>query len=255
MSARRRGSSAVLLALLLAGCVTALPTLRSEIPDDARQVVARLDARGRAFSDLRTLAEIDVEQAGSRTRLTGVLLARAPASIRFEALSPFGQPLLIVTIHEGRLTAYDLTTNEAVAGPANADTAGEFLHLPLEPEELVLILGGHVLTPADLRAAEIQPPDDLGPSILLIGAAHRQRVWMDAEDGPVRQVEIAGGRARVLVSFHRGPTGAPGGFDLATAPLPVRGTVRYRDPVVDSGIEPERFVLALPRDVTVRPLR
>lgn len=255
MSARRRSSSPVLLALLLAGCAVALPTLRSAIPEDARRLVALLDARRQAFSDLRTLAEIDVDRPGARTRLTGVLLARAPASVRFEALSPFGQPLLIVTIHDGRLTSYDLAANEAVVGPANADTAGEFLHLPLEPEELVLLLGGHVLPPADLRAAEVQPPDDLGPSLLLIGAAHRQRVWMDPEGGAVRQVEIAGGRAQAVVTLHRDSGGTPAGFDLETAPLPLRATVRYLDPVVGAGIDPGRFRLALPRDATIRPLR
>lgn len=259
MSGRGPSSRALLVALLvvplLGGCVVAPPTLHSDISDEARRAIALLEARRRAFSDLRTLAELDFERMGSRTHLTGVLLARAPASLRFEALSPFGQPFLIVTIHDGRLMAYDLGANEVAAGPATPEVAAEFFHLALSPEELVAILTGHVLAPGDLRAAEFEAPDDLGPSLTLIGPSHRQRVWMDFSSGLVRQVEIAGGRAQAVVTYLPGTDGLPAGFDLAGAPLPVHGRVRYQNPVVDGGVAPERFIIAIPPGVTTRPLR
>jgi len=55
---------------------------------------ARLEDGRRSFGDLRTLADITIQQGGRTQRLSGVLLLKGPASFRFEALTPFGPPLL-----------------------------------------------------------------------------------------------------------------------------------------------------------------
>src|SRR5437899_8879723 len=105
-SAVRRASapkplSSALVLLLLAGCAIAPPTPRAPIDAEARRVVDRLTAGWQEFHDLRALADVSLKRGSERQRLSGVLLARAPASVRFEALSPFGQPFLLVTIHDG----------------------------------------------------------------------------------------------------------------------------------------------------------
>src|SRR5213080_2837381 len=112
----------------------------------------------------------------TRTRRRGCAVRRAPrrlssalapASVRFEALSPFGQPFLLVTVHDGKITAYNAATNEARVGAANVETAADLLSLPVEPEDLVALLSGRVAPPRDLRVAEILPPDGLGRSVKL----------------------------------------------------------------------------------------
>src|SRR5438034_4672442 len=40
----------------------------------------------------------------------------------------------------------------------------------------------------DLRAAELEPADGLGPSLTLVGADGRQRVWLDLDTGEVQQL-------------------------------------------------------------------
>src|SRR5262249_38388379 len=150
--------------------------------------------RWREVSDLRTLADVSVQRGSERYRVRGVILAKAPSSVRFEALSPLGQPLLIATIHDGRITAYDATTDEATVRPASAETAARLLSLPFEPEDLVGVLAGRPVPPRDLREAEILPRDGDGPSLNLVGSINTQRVWMDLETGVVRQVQVSGGR-------------------------------------------------------------
>lgn len=233
----------------------ALPPPREPIAEDARRALALLIDRWHAFKDLRTLVDLQVERGGEKERFTGVLLAQAPAALRFEALAPFGQPLLIIVMSEGWLTVYNAGTNEATEAPANADTAARVLGLPFDPEHLVAVFAGHAVPPRDIRVAEVLPPDADGPSLDVIGGDHRQRIWMDFGTGVVRQVQITGGRYAARVTYPREADGRLSGFDLTAGEGHVTASARYRDPAVGAGIDSERFRLRLPDNVVRRPLR
>jgi outer membrane lipoprotein-sorting protein len=253
-SAPKRLSSA-LTVLLLAGCAIAPPTPRAPVEGEARRVVDRLTARWQEFRDLRALADVTLKRGSDRQQLSGVLLARAPASVRFEALSPFGQPFLLVAMHEGQITAYNAATNEARVGTASAESAAELISLPVEPEDLVALLSGHAAPPRDLRVAEMLPPDELGPSINLVGRYNRQRVWLAPETAIVQQVTITGGRAEATVTFQRATDGALTGFDFTAANGYVTGAVRYRSLALNAGVDTERFALTLPKDAKIQSIR
>jgi outer membrane lipoprotein-sorting protein len=253
-SAPKRLSS-VLVVLLLSGCAIAPPTPHARIEPEARQVVDLLNARWQDFQDLRALADVTFKRGSDRQRLSGVLLARAPASARFEALSPFGQPFLLVAMHDGRITAYNAVTNEARVGDATVESAASLLSLPVEPTELVGILSGRAVPPTDLRVAELMPADELGPSINLVGRYNRQRVWLDPATGVARQVTITGGRAEATVTFLRGDDGALNGFDVTAGNGYVTGTVRYRSFAENAGVDTDRFALTLPKDAKIQTIR
>jgi outer membrane lipoprotein-sorting protein len=217
--------------------------------------VERLTARWQEFHDLRALADVSLKRGGDRQQVSGVLLARAPTSVRFEALSPFGQPFLLVAMHDGRITAYNAATNEARVGAATVESAAELISLPVEPEDLVALLSGRAAPPKDLRVAEIVAPDELGASINLVGRYNRQRVWLDLETGVARQVTITGGRTEATVTFRRDGDGALTGFDLSAGNGYVTSAVRYRSLVVNAGVDAERFALTLPKDAKVQSIR
>ncbi len=229
--ARRRLSSLLCLLGLLSGCATAPP--RQPVADDARHALGLLEARWHEFTDLRALADIVLTRGGESHQFTGALL---------------------VTVHEGRLTAYDAAKNEALVGPANAATIARVLGLPLDADALVAVLAGRAVPPKDLRVAELVPADGLGPSLTLVGADRRQRVWMDLRTGEVQQLEIDGGRFPVTITFRRdGKVWL--GFDLRSEPANVTGSVIYRNVAVGAGIDPERFTLALPKGAKTRNIR
>jgi hypothetical protein len=166
-----------------------------------------------------------------------------------------GQPLLLAAVHEGRLTAYDATTNEGYVGPATPAVTARFLHLPFEADDLVGVLAGRPAPPLDVRAAELLAPDEHGPSIELSGADNRRRIWFDPATGAVRQLELAGGRAEVRVRFQRSPAGELTGFDL-TAPLGVvSAQVRYQNPTSDVALPPDAFALAIPKGAKIQEIR
>jgi outer membrane lipoprotein-sorting protein len=225
------------------------------VSDEARRAVALLVERWHGFTDLRALADIRVDRNGTAQALQGVLLAKAPESVRFEALSPFGQPLLLVSIHAGRLTAYNTATNEAMVGPATADTAAKLLSLPFDPDDLVGILAGRVVPPKDIRVAEIVPADDRGPSLALIGSNYRQRIWMDFTTGVVDRLDIVGGRYEVRIVYERDADGTPRGFEFSAADAYLTGRVHYRDVAIGRGIDAERFELVIPEGAKIQPLR
>jgi len=253
---RPRSSRAALLAVaLLAGCTIAIPPPRQTISEEARRAVDLLITRWQAVTDLRALADIVVERGGQRQQLSGVLLAKAPSSVRLEALSPFGQPFLLAVVHDGRITAYNALTREAVVGEANAETTAKLLNLPFEAEDMVAVVTGHAVPPRGLRVAELKPADAMGPSISLIGDVHEKRVWMDFETGVVRQLQIIGGRVAATVTYHRDPAGALTGFDATAVDRYVVATVRYRNVATGVGLTPDRFALALPKDAKIQPIR
>jgi outer membrane lipoprotein-sorting protein len=255
VNARRFLSSLLPILSLIAGCATALPPPREAPREDAQRAVRLLTARWQEFTDLRALADVQVTRGGARQQVTGAIVLKAPASLRFEALAPFGAPLLIATIHDGEIVSYNLATNSAIMAPATAQTAARFLSLPVEPEELVGVLAGRAVPPKDLRVATILPADGQGPSLEMIGAVNRQRVWMDFATGLIRQIQITGGRLEALVTYQRAADGTLTGFDLTAAQDNVTGTVRYRDLVMGAGVDPERFRLAIPAGASIERLR
>ena len=241
--------------MLVTGCATFASVPRQPISAEARLALALLEERWHEFSDLRTLAEISIQRGPERQQLRGVVLARAPASVRFEALSPLGQPLLLATIHDGRLTAYDTTTNEAYVGRATDDAAGRLLGLPFEPDDLVAMLSGHAVPPKDLRAAELRPPDTLGPSLELTGTSDRRRVWLDLDTGVVRQVEVSGSRGARITFQRDDGTARMDGFDVTAALSMVKASVRYRNPEFGVQVSPDLFSLTVPKGAKIQDIR
>lgn len=241
--------------LAAAGCATVPAVPRQRIGPEAQHALDRLTARWRQFTGLRTLADIRVQRGGERQQLQGVLLAKPPGSVRFEALSPMGQPLFLATIHDGRLVAYDATTNEATVGPATAETAARVMNLPFEPRDLVAVLAGHAVPPEDVRVADVLAPDQLGPSIELVGDVNRRRVWMDLDTALVQQVELTGGRAEARIRYVRTSAGETQGFDLTSTLGYASATVRYRDPTFAAELPDELFSLAIPNSAKIQEIR
>ena len=128
----------------------------------AQQAVDLLRARWKDLSDFRAQADVLVQRADTKHQIPGVLLLKSPASLRFEALSPFGQPLLIATMHEGQVVVYDVGAHTVTVGPATPTMAARKFGLAIAPEDLVGLLAGVPVPPRDLRVAEIFGADEHG---------------------------------------------------------------------------------------------
>jgi outer membrane lipoprotein-sorting protein len=239
---------------LVVACATAPP--RESITEDARRALALLAERYAEFTSMRALAEISLKRGAERQRVQGALLIRTPSSVRLEALSPFGPPLMVVTVHGGQIAAYDALKNVAHVGPADAETVAKILRLPLDADDLVSVLTGRFAGPRDVRSAELLAPDATGPSLNLAdGAGGHQRVWLDLATGVIQQRQIFGSRFNALVKYRRDGAGALTGFDLDAAMSYITASVTYQNLVEGEGINDERFILTIPKGAKTQPIR
>ena len=137
-------------ALLLGGGCASLPP-RKPLPPEVEAARAALEGRAKAFHDLRTQADLRIRRGDRVNRLTGVLLLRAPAELRFEALAPFGPPILVVASNADMVTLWEVAQQRAVLARSSPDATKRWLGLALGPEELVALLAGNALPPRRVR--------------------------------------------------------------------------------------------------------
>ncbi len=241
------GALALSVIALSGGCASLPP--RQPLPPDVLAARATLDARWRDFHDLRSLADIRIQRGSRIDRLSGVLLLRASASLRFEALAPFGPPLLIVASDADTVTLWEVPSARAFIGRSSPDATRRWLGLALGAEELVSLLAGYALPARDPLSGQMLPPDDMGPSVAFETADGRQRIWFDTTSGNARQIEWTGGSQPARAVF------TPDGVRLATLDGKLEVTVRYRDPRRDSGFDPELLKLTVPQSVKIQDFR
>jgi len=251
-----RIAGALLLAGALGSCTTVPPTPPAPVADEARAALARIEQQRRTLTDLRTLADLTIRRGGRSQRLSGVLLLLAePASLRFEALSPFGTPVLIVAGDPKSVTLWEVLDNRAYIAPASADANRRWLGLALGDEELVALLGGRVRPMPDPTTVELVAADEVGPSLRLTGASIEQRIWFDPDSGQARQVEWTG-KNPARVTFTRVPPDAPpAGLKLETPDGALQVTVAYRNPQMNSSLDPALLRLTVPEYVKIQDYR
>ena len=196
-----------------------------------------------------------MQRDGRVQRMAGVLLVRAPSSMRFEALSPLGTPVLIVAGDATTLTVWEVLDDKGYLLPASPNATRRWLGLALGPDELVATLSGSALPLKDPLAVDLLPPDDLGPSLTLKSADVIQRIWFDPDTGQARAVQWSGGN-QARVNFTEGaPDTVPTALRLYTLDGKMEVRIRYVNPRLNSGFDPDLMTLTVPERVRIQDFR
>jgi hypothetical protein len=143
---------------LSVGCAASLPR-RPQGPgaENAAALMAFVEAT-RSCIGLKTLsAEIRLSGRAAGERLRGTLHAGfgTPAALRFEAVAPFGPPVFILAGRNNRATLYFPRDNRVLSDVALADVLDRLTALPLNADDLRLVLTGCLVeraTPTNGRA-------------------------------------------------------------------------------------------------------
>jgi outer membrane lipoprotein-sorting protein len=253
--AGRHLAGALLILLAAAGCAS-LPPAREPIPSEVKASLDLLDQRWRAFGDLRTLAELTIRRGSRVQRFAGVLLLRAPASLRFEALSPFGTPVLIVAADPKTLTLWEVADDRAYIAPATGEANRRWLGVALGGQDLVALLAGRVVPLSDPLRAEQLSSDAGGPSLNLVGADGAQRIWLDPATGQARQVEWSGGKTPLRATILPAkPDAPPAGLRLAALDGSLDVRITYKNPRMNTGFDPALLTLTVPEGVKIQDFR
>jgi hypothetical protein len=245
---RSKLAGLLLGALLLSGGCASLPP-RQPLPPEVHTLRAELEARWREFRDLRSLTDHHDSSRGSRRSALRRPLAARPRLLRFEALAPFGPPLLVVASDAETLTLWEVAQERAFVARATPDANRRWLGLALGSEDLVALLAGYALAPRDPLSGAMLPPDNIGPSVVFETADGRQRIWLDPISGDSRQVEWTGGSQPARAVFGEN------GVQLATLDGKLDVSVSYRDPQRNAGFDPELLRLTVPQGVRILDFR
>lgn len=239
-----------LLALLLAGCATVPPPPPSPpvILPEGRELLERWEAAWQRFPGFRAVVELSLSRQGTTQRTAGVLLL-APTALRFEAVSPFGLPLLIVAANQETVTIWSTMERRAVIAPATAEGINRWLHLPLAPEDLVRLLAGQVRPLREPESVRTLHDDD-GPRVEVTRGRLRQRVWVGPGLAP-RRLELDGERRHLEAAFEWAPNGRLLEVRLSAPEQEAEVSLRYQAVEV-AAVPGEAFVLRLPADVKIQ---
>ena len=174
-----------LLALaFVAGC-RAPPVVTGPPPDPgalyiqvkkAHAVPQTLSADAKAF--------VEAPQNGGRYNLHIAL--KRPGSLRFEALSPTGDPAAVLVADQGKFALLDLRDNVFYRGPASPENLSRLIPAPLRDEELVALLTGDIPELPGGRPDSVKRDGD-GYQLVLSSLRLRQEVTLG---GDLRVVQV-----------------------------------------------------------------
>jgi len=180
-----------------------------------------------------------------------IALAR-PASIRVEAVAPFGATMVLAADDAGRLMIFDPSRNVLMSGDANAATLARYVNIPLAPPAAVDLLMGLPPDPAQLAT----PPDTVAESEGMTLMTWRmsdggtralgftQAGGGSGELGMVRESDRAGAtRYEVRYGDWRDIGGVEFPLKVEAGFSSSRIALRYQAPALNPTLAPAMFVL------------
>ena len=175
-----------------------------------------------------------------------IALAR-PASMRVEAVAPFGATMVLAADDAGRLMIFDPSKNILMSGGANAATLERYVRIPLAPPAAVDLLMGLAPDPAELATPPDSVSDTDGMTVALWHLADggtRELGFSAGQLAMVRERDSAGGqRYEVRYSDWR-DAGGMSFPNKVEADFPAsRITLRYEAPALNTTLAPALFVL------------
>ena len=132
---------AVVLVLIgMAGCaVRQVSTANRTLPPE--NAASSLADREHLLTSLQTPAIMDYSGPSGHLKAREQLIARHPASLRVDVMSPLGTAL-IVAADDAQIAVFNPSNNTLMRGAASATTLAHFTQIPMAPAQAVQLLLG-----------------------------------------------------------------------------------------------------------------
>lgn len=149
-----------------------------------RLLVERLQQTSIQVQSLRGISDVDIASPQGTLHARTAIVVQAPDLVRFEALSPLGQTIMIFTANGQFLSLYAPTEGKFFRGNTSADSLFELLRLPLDVPKVTSLLRGIVpLETPDPHSLEVHLPNDNQYLLQVFFSPAKERVqqelWID----------------------------------------------------------------------------
>jgi hypothetical protein len=211
------------------------------------EALAALAKRERALRSMRTGAVMEYSAAAGHFMTHEQIAMKRPASLRVEALSPFGAAMVLTADDAGRLMIFDPANNTMLSGDANAATLASYVRIPMAPAAAIDLLMGLAPDPAQLKT----PPDSVTQENGMTVVGWRMSTGTTRELGFIGEQLVmvrerdGGGARRYEVRYGDWrPAGHISFPHKVEADFPAsRFTLRYEAPVLNDALPASIFVL------------
>lgn len=242
------------LTLLLAGCV---PTPIPPQPILNEQLLLqRLQANANAFSSLRGMTRIRTNDPNGSASARQVLLLAKPSRIRAEVLGPFGQPLLLLTAHDGELSVLLPREQRFLQGAATPQRIARFTRAALTAEQLVRLALYDV--PLIAYSDSVLTRHEQSYQLLLRGAdSQRQQLDFDASGRLLKAIYLRGLDPLLKVVYDRFDGDLQGFPRQVSVTMPEQAasfSLAYSDVELNPELAAENFILQPPAGVVTEVL-
>ena len=238
----------------LAGCAARIPPRPSGTPAPDATAIDAFTTATTACAGIRTLTgELRLSGRAGTERIRGTLLAglAAPASVRFEAVAPFGQPFFLLAGRDNRATLVLPRDGRVLADAAVPDVLERLTGLNLSASDLRLILTGCLTDDRQPTDGRRWPNGWQSVSLRPATAAVRLTAYLRPVNGAPALVAADHGAWRVDYANHL--NGFPRSVRLRSADSgEVDLTAAIAQLAINAGIDDRAFELTPP--ATAQPM-
>lgn len=139
-----KGGLLIFSVSLLSSCAFLLPGRVPREIHSSDDLLQKVRARNSQIQSIKTLAKVTINRGENRFRLEELIIVKKPASLRVEALSLIGQPLLYFTTEGETFEMLIPGENRFYRGPSSLKYLSTFFPFSLEIREIVPLMVGEI---------------------------------------------------------------------------------------------------------------
>jgi hypothetical protein len=225
-----------------------------------KELLTAVREKGQELSSLRAEGTILMRRGGKRIKAHTIILLRRPATLRFETISFFDQPLSILVTDGMQFSLWGMKKGRFYTGAATPANVSRVIPIPMDGPELAgILLGDPPLIP--FANSSLKWDNQNGLYVLTLSNSRQQQI-IKIHPGRLRPTEVLcniAGREYYRLKYEKWheQKGKPPVLKQAIFSMPSENTrlvITIRDPEINPDLKDDLFVLTPPEGIPVERL-